>query len=198
MYLFGDTETTGFAKKGSCVQEGQARICQLALLLVDENRNTVAEFSALIKPDGWIISDGAYETHGKSMEDCERYGLPIASAYGAFDCFAKRAGLFVCHNMNFDWRLLEIEAAYGQKTLPQIQKFCTMKAATPVCKLPGRYGDFKWPKAIEALQILCDRDIGDDAHDAMHDTRACKDIFFALMDKGIINPPERKERNEGK
>lgn len=188
MYLFGDTETTGFPKNGERVQDDQARVCQLALLLTDDKGQSMADFSCLIKPDGWVISEGAQAVHGKSMDMCEQYGTSSLNAFRFFVALCSRAELFVCHNMPFDFKMLEIEAAYHNMQMPSIETYCTMKAATPICKIPGRYNDYKWPKVSEALWTLTGRELGEDAHDAMFDAKACRDVFFAIKDY------EEKER----
>ena len=81
MFLFGDTETTTFPKNGNEIQNGQARVCQLGLILTDSDGKSVAEFCSLIKPDGWEIQEGAFKVHGKSMELCDKYGLPATTAF---------------------------------------------------------------------------------------------------------------------
>lgn len=56
-----------------------------------------------------------------------------------------------------------------------------------ICKLPGQYGDWKWPKLTEAYQHAFGKTF-DGAHDALADVRACKDVYFYLHPK----PPEAK------
>ena len=73
--------------------------------------------------------------------------------------------------------MMEIELAYSGDDSPELNTWhCTMK------DISRREGS-KWPKLEEALQRYCGRSMGNKAHDAMEDTRACRDIFFAL--KGI-------------
>lgn len=55
LFLAVDHETTGFAKGGAAMQEGQARMCQTAFILFDEQGNSVFEFVGLIRPEGWTI-----------------------------------------------------------------------------------------------------------------------------------------------
>jgi DNA polymerase-3 subunit epsilon len=45
-------------------------------------------------------------------------------------------------------------------------------------KLPGRYpGKYKWPNLAEAHRFCLGRDF-DDAHSAMGDVLACRDIYI--------------------
>ena len=66
-YLFIDTETTGFPKKGLKVR-GQGRVCQLAMLLADNQGRALSEFHSLIKPDDWEIHSAAEDCHGISQQ----------------------------------------------------------------------------------------------------------------------------------
>lgn len=185
MYLFGDTETTAFAKSGNLVQPGQARICQVALLLTDENGKSISEFSALVKPDGWNVSNDAEAVHGYSTEMCEKYGMPQYLIMHTFHEMASKAMFQIYHNSSFDTKMFDIEKSYFYDQAFQFAKpevYCTMKESTPVCKIPSARG-FKWPKLEEALQRLCNKSLGNQAHDALWDARACKDIFFALKGK---------------
>lgn len=182
-----DTETTGFKKAGPLKQDGQARIVQLAMLLCDEEGNHLSEFSTLIKPDGWTISSGAEAVHGISMEKCEAFGMPIITALKTIHEMMRGSDLVIFHNAAFDWNLFEIEYAYAGVELPKIERYCTMLASVDLCKLPGKYNSYKWPKLAEALPILCGRELGDGAHDAMIDTKGAKDLFFELKRRGHVS-----------
>lgn len=184
MYLFGDVETTGFASNVPARDSKQGRVCQVAFILTDNIGRSLAEFSCLIKPDDWTIGKGAEKIHGFTDAHCEKYGIASAGAFNFFKAISKGATTFICHNMKFDWRILEIEAEAHGTVMPKFdEKFCTMLASMDICKLPGNYGNYKWPKLEEALPILCSRELGEDAHDAMIDTKACKDLFFALKER---------------
>ena len=186
MFTPADTETTGFFKKGDLVQDGQARIIQIAMILCDEEGSHKSEFSTLIKPDGWEISAGAQAVHGITMEDCEKYGMPMKTALKTIHEMMRQSSLLIFHNAGFDWRMFEIEYAYAGVNPPEIEKYCTMMATTDLCALPGNYGTHKWPKLAEALPIICGRELGNDAHDAMVDTRGCKDLFFELKRRDLV------------
>lgn len=56
-----------------------------------------------------------------------------------------------------------------------------MKAMTPICKLPGTYDDFKWPRLSEAYRFAFNEDFSG-AHDAMADVRACLRIYRWIID----------------
>jgi len=180
IFLFGDTETTGFKKNGNLIQEGQGRVCQLALLLTDDQGRSLAEFCSYIKPDGWVIGEGAQKVHGITMEQCEKFGLSMNAVFMLYKRLADMATQIIAHNSDFDKGMMQIEEAYFNQARKEMEFvvvntpwFCTMKPNTHIT-------GGKWPKLNEALKHFCQRDLGDMAHDAMHDVKACRDIFFAM------------------
>ncbi len=184
-----DTETTGFAKKhGPLIQEGQARVCQIAMLLTDDEGKSLAEFSCLIKPDGWEVNEKAQAVHGFSKEMCEQYGIGMKSAYAFFSRMAKIADVIIAHNSDFDMKMMQIEAAYYEQEFPVTPWYCTMNESSPIINLPPTekmmaYGftKNKPPNLGEALEYMCQRTLGDGAHNAMYDVAACRDIYFAIQ-----------------
>lgn len=190
MYLFFDTETTGFPSANIDARDPkQGRICQLAALLTDKDGRSMAEFSTLIRPDGWAIGSGAQAVHGLTDGLCDRYGIPSDVAFSMFRLLAARAEMVIAHNLDFDIKMIAVEARahnYVDEYHWTENNFCTMKSTTDICRIPKAKGNgFKWPSLDEALQFFCGRPVGKDAHDAMIDTRACKDIFFALQDRNL-------------
>lgn len=189
MYLFLDTETTGFPNpKLSARDRAQGRACQVAFILCDENGRNLSEFTSLIAPDNWTISEGARNVHGLDDALCAQYGVKSRMAFQVFQRLAKMAKHVVAHNLDFDWKVLTMEAAAHDLEMPVFEgKRCTMKTSTELCKLPQKNrSTYKWPKLEEALPILCGRELGDGAHDAMVDTRGCRDLFFELKNRGVI------------
>jgi len=191
IYAFVDTETTGLPKSGDPKQDGQARVCQLAVLLTDDNGKALNEMCFIIKPNGWTISDGAANVHGITMEVAENHGINAITAYKLFAAQAKQADMIVAHNVAFDKRLIEIEAACLGEDIVDKPWHCTMEQSRDICAIAptekmvmaGRTEYFKSPKLEEAYRIICRRSLGDSAHNAMADVRACRDIFFALKNK---------------
>lgn len=187
-YIALDTETTGIPKKGELIQPGQARVCQLAFLFFDEEGKSIAEFSHFIEPDGWSICQAASDATGITDDMCYEFGIPMRDAYNMYHHYTRLASTIIAHNIGFDKRLMEIEAAYQSCPHLKIPWFCTMKETKDIAKAPltakqlaCNFTGYKNPKLEESLLALCGRELGDDAHDAMFDVRACQEIFFALQ-----------------
>jgi len=177
MYLFFDTETTGFPKNGG-------RVCQLGALLTNEAGRTMGQLDVLIKPAGWVITPQLTAIHGISHEDAMTYGVPMQEALEMLESFIFRSTLLVAHNFAFDKEMIDLEHRHLGVTssfFNQRSSCCTMANATPVCKIPnsgGRAG-YKWPKLQEIYVHLFGKTF-DNAHNAMADVIACKEVFFEL------------------
>lgn len=191
-YLFIDTETTSFPKKyGDIKQDGQARVTQIAMLLTDGNGRSMAEYSTLIKPDGWVINEEAAKVTGFSNELCELWGVSCKAAFNFYLRMAGIATKIIAHNIEFDRKMMQIEAAYCEQAFPQNDWFCTMHSTAPLVNIPptekmiaAGFNKPKDPKLEESLQFMCGRSLGDTAHDAMYDVKACRDIYFELLKIG--------------
>lgn len=188
MILFFDTETTGMADfKSPPSADHQPHLVQLGAILCDSHRRVVAEMNLLIKPTGWTVPDEAAAIHGITTDLASRYGVGLPATMRLFFALCERAELMVAHNFQFDDCITQ--AAYCRAGLHELlglhrrrQSYCTMKSATPILKLPGKYGDFKWPNLQEAHQHFLGRKF-EGAHDAMADVRACRDVYYAMTAK---------------
>lgn len=189
LYLFFDVETTGlYDFKAESSAAHQPRIVQLAALLTNDEGYEVASLRTHIKPDGWTVPEEASKIHGFSTEDCEAAGIPMQSALTVFNGMKAAAGARVAHNISFDKVMLAREAvAYGiEHDSGNIESFCTMQMAKPICKIPptekmmaAGFKSFKSPNLQEAYRHFFGRDF-DNGHDAMEDAKACRDIFFKM------------------
>jgi DNA polymerase-3 subunit epsilon len=185
--LYFDTETTGFPPKAGAPLAECPYIVQLAAILVDDEHGEMLALNAIIKPDGWIVPDGAAEVHGITTEKADRFGIPASVIIPAFGSMVALADEIVAHNIEFDLKLatFEFERHGHEQILRAKPRFCTMKTTTDLCKLPGRYGSYKWPKLIEAHQHFFGEGF-DGAHDALADVRACQRVHRHLLDNNLL------------
>lgn len=181
--LIFDTETVGLVHKNLPPSHtAQPDPVQLAAALVDEEGKVVGRFSTLVIPTV-PVQEGAFRVHGISKELCERYGIPRRSALSMFHAMAKQADVFVAHNLEFDQLVLRtMYAREGVDPVSFKSGYCTMLNSVEVCRIPhanGR-GGYKWPKLIEAYQILVDPKGFEGAHDALADVIACYELYKRL------------------
>lgn len=198
-YLFFDTETTGLPdQRMPPSHESQPHICQLAAIEVDSERRTMTEINFLIRPNGWVIPEQASAVHGIHQSAAERYGIRIEGAIAIMRRLITRSKVIVAHNVEFDaWMLRRELSNLGGADVWDWgggKEFCTMTAATDIVKCPptermlarGTTG-FKKPNLQEAYRHFFGCDF-EGAHDAMADVRACRDVFFKLLDEGVAVP----------
>lgn len=185
--IYYDTETTGFPAKAGAPLSECPFIVQLAAILIDDDEGEIASLNTIIKPDGWEIPETASDIHGITTEKAERFGIPVAVAMAMFSNLCRVSEQAVAHNDEFDVKLIsyEIERLNKPNVLMEKPRFCTMKATTNLCKLPGRYGQYKWPKLIEAHQHFFGEGF-DGAHDALVDVRACHRVHMHLLKNNLI------------
>jgi DNA polymerase-3 subunit epsilon len=153
--LFIDTETTGKAFFDlPSDDDRQPRMVQLAAVLSDPTGRVRGQLDVLILPEGWSVPVDATRVHGLTTDDCTAHGVRASSALKLLCEMAGDASKIVAHNIDFDAFILdgEFRRAGIQDVLPTEKYFCTMKAATDVCRLPGRRG-FKWPLDLTRYQL---------------------------------------------
>jgi DNA polymerase III epsilon subunit-like protein len=198
--LVFDTETTGMVDwKHLNDHTKQPYIVQIAAVLYD-GRAPVAQMSVIVTPrrdsgQSVPIPEVVSAIHGITNERAEHVGLPRGIALRMFSALILRADRIVAHNMSFDQTMLEAEWKRDPSAIPplwdKIPRICTMRAAAPVCKIPGLYG-IKWPKLIEAHQHFLGCGF-EGAHDALADVQACARVLWALEDGGHIKPDPKTD-----
>ncbi len=183
-----DTETTGkyhFDKPSNHID--QPKILELAALLVDENNRDCGSFNLLIDHDVYIPEE-VTAIHGITRKDCEKYGMHVSYAIDMLKMLAVDAELIVGHNISFDMKMIRSTMGKEEFELEFISKiltYCTMHNSTHICKVPKAKGNgFKWPRLSEAYKILLGKELTN-AHRAMADVRACRELFFKLKELGV-------------
>lgn len=178
----------------------QPHIVQLAALLVDpDSRQTIASMDVIVRPAGWTIPDDVAAVHGITTERAEAVGVSEKLAVELFmELWHHRPR--VAHNEQFDARIIRIALMRYQssvveewaKPMPDVWKEgnaeCTARLATPICALPptekmkaAKRFHHKTPNLSEAYRHFTGRDL-ENAHSAMADVQACRDVYFAIQD----------------
>ena len=203
MILFFDTETTGIRKGGFI-----PRIVQIGALLTDNEGNTLSEFNVLVYPEGFEhVPVEASNVHGFTTEILKQRGVDLFPALSVFFELFRHADVVVAHNAEYDMDLIQIEAdrvaqwspydheksaaAGWQEEIQKANVFCAMLNSRDLIQLPlsvaqasffkdkGIDQKYKNPRLSEAYQHYFGKDF-ENAHDAMADVRACRDVYFKL------------------
>ncbi len=193
MLLFFDVETTGLpSRRNATYREVEVwpRIVSISWALATGPGEVAAHRSAIIRPDGFIIPWGAEQVHGISTARAMQFGRPLNDVLRdlAEDVELHMPFRLVAHNLDFDRNVLFSELVRAGRMPPApdllrslgaLPTVCTMLSSVNVCRLPGRYGDFKWPRLEELHQHLFGEGFPG-AHDAAADVMACVRCYFAL------------------
>lgn len=188
--LFFDTETTGF-KHGDFIPE----IVQIGAVVQDtDTKRVLAELNVIVGADNPIPAEVS-AIHGITDELSEKFGIDGGAAETMFGLMVQMSDILVAHNISFDLGIIKDvwPVAYG--LMADKEQFCTMRKAEAIVGLSGTHaGRTKYPKLIEAYRHFYGKDF-DNAHDAMADVRACRDVFFALFEeRPAYEPKDSKQK----
>ena len=189
-YLFFDTETTGLPhdyEAPAFDTLNWPRMVQLSWILTDNKGNVLSTHDYIIRPDGYEIPEKSASIHGISTEKAMSEGLPLDSVLAVFVATLDSAEYIVGHNISFDIHVVDAEFFRRgvDVQLSSMKSYCTMLAGTDYCKLPGRYGHYKWPKLQELHKILFGVEF-DGAHNSAADVEATCKCFWEMRRRKII------------
>lgn len=192
-----DTETTGLnADTTNLLAPTNDAPMSLAAYLFDDETIGHTFTPMMVKPEGvfacYLKGDKephpkALEVHGITREKANRLGISPDEALPTFAEFLDSADLIVGHNVKYDMDIMRIayaRAGWEGDPFEGRNVYCTMNAATPICKMFRKRMDhpldWKPPKLIEAYQFFLGRGF-EGAHGAMTDTLACFDVYLVLQ-----------------
>jgi DNA polymerase III epsilon subunit-like protein len=179
MYLFLDTETTGITP--------QDRVVSICCAFYDPQGRALSVIDTLIRPEGFEIPWGATAVHGITTQQALEEGRELAATLDAIDdeILLRSPAVLVGHNVSFDIAMVGRECSRKRRPdrISGMRAFCTMKGTANLCRLPGKYGSYKWPKLDELHRFVFGKAIHG-AHGARADVEACARCFFELKKRG--------------
>jgi DNA polymerase III epsilon subunit-like protein len=152
--LFFDTETTGLPKSRASPSAGPdnwPHMVSMSWMILDTHTNEIVSTrDYIIRPDDWIIPQESINIHGITNELAILRGRDLRSVVQEF--LNEKCDAWIAHNLEFDMGVL-VNAVLWDLGLqfpatPQ-RKFCSMLLSKNICKLPGKYGNYKVPKLKE-------------------------------------------------
>lgn len=198
--LFFDTETTGLIHRGRPLDDReQPRVVQMAMILTDNKGRIIRQFSVVYNPaldDEGIfqIDPRAEKVHGISTAFAAMHGRHQKHVSNDFLTLARSAEWIIAHNVSFDMDIINMAALRSGVRLPDMKRLCTMKLAKDIMKLPPTekmkqhgYTSYKNPSLSEAYLHYTGSSLTD-AHDALVDASACREIFLKMEELGQIGP----------
>ena len=193
MYVIIDTETNGlFDFKKPADAEGQPRLAELAMILLDADLNVEAQHQIYIKPEGWEMTEEASKTNGLATEILMEKGRPVSEALNLYSHFVNQGRIIVAHNAQYDCKIMrgELRRAGMPDLFETTKNICTMRGLVEVCKIPpkGGKGGYKFPKLSEACVHFDIKLLGD--HTAMGDALTVVQLLKRMVQLGVV--PEAK------
>jgi len=200
--LLLDTETNGLPKVKYAPASDFANfpaILQLSwAIYTDELTHIESKDYGLTLPPGVPWNTGAAAVHGISEMEA-RHGVAAAVALRELAVALRSVDLVVAHNLAFDKEIIRA-AGYreGIRDLwPAVRELCTMRATTPIVKLPAtakqaqypELGPYKAPRLNELYTWLYGHvyDMsGAVLHTAATDVHCLAECLRALLFRGLI------------
>lgn len=185
--MFFDTETTS-------VISSQARIVQIAAMVFDSKQNLVEKMDVLIQQEE-PIPEETIKIHGKTNEMCEKEGIPLIDALFQLKDLVDNSDVVVCHNKNYDMKVVEAEFKRISHTFVcNAKTFDTMSIYRDIVQCPptekmikAGFNNYKNPTLVEAYKFVFGKEF-ESAHDAFADVKATADIYhnFVRVNRAVI------------
>lgn len=187
--LFFDTETSGLPNKNIGISdESQPHIIQLAATLCTEKLIPILSLNALIKPNGWAISEFITKLTGISENRLNEEGISEKSALNLFLMMVNKSRLLVAHNIYFDNQIIQIGASRYGLIFPEKKMFCTMSESKNILAIPptekmvqAGFDSFKNPNLSECIKFFFNEDFNGE-HDASNDVNACLRVYRKILE----------------
>lgn len=190
--LFFDTETTGLPKNRNSnaleSKENWPDIVSVAWAVYEHNGSLVKKSYSIVKPDGWVIEQGAINVHGITEEKAHAEGRPLRDVLSELKADLEKSDTVVAHNIEFDknvlfhaykWRLNQNPWHLWPET-----EFCTMTHGEPEAKIPSKYPSskrpYKPPTLTELYKVAFDGKEPTGQHNSMKDVEIMCDVYWKL------------------
>ena len=173
-YLFFDTETTGFPPN--------CRIVELAAILYDDKlKRDLYSFGMIATNDD--IPENTTDIHGITTDLSKEIGSNPWQLLHFFTTLTDISDCLVSFNIKFDRNVIYnelemIQSKRKRQIIRRTKSICLMQAGKKLFN--GKY-----PK-LEDLYFKLFEHKMKDAHTAMGDARACKEIFLKLKELGYV------------
>ncbi|MEL6924379.1 MAG: 3'-5' exonuclease [Bacteroidota bacterium] len=191
MFLFFHTNAVGKPKSWKAPYTDTfawPRMIQLAWQLYDKTGLLKEKASHIIYPEGFDIPYDSERFHQISTERARGEGTDLEEVLREFKSKIDVAEYVVAHNWNLDANVVaaEFERKDISQTLFSSEFFSLMAESTYYCKLPGKYGKYKWPTLSELHAKVFGARF-EDPYNSEVAVQALANCFFALVRKEEID-----------
>ena len=189
MYLIFDTTGNGkpITWKASYTDTfNWPRMIHCSWIVLDDKFKPIEDYNAIIKPDGFEISQEAADKGGEELSRFSE-GDQIEEVLDKFEESLSKIQYVISFNLSFNESVIasEYHRAGRKNPLLYLDKFCLMQESTWYCKIPGRGGKYKWPSLFE-LHAICFKQKYSPPGNARADVIAASRSFIKLMKIGQL------------
>jgi len=215
--LIFDVETTGLIPKATQAHVPSLTeypyILQLSFVIYNTFTNIIEDrINCYIKPNPMVIIDQKItELTGITREICDKKGVDITYALDQLYHAYYKCGWVVCHNYDFDTKLVKVEIQRNREELMKqgspsinmfndifellhnIKRYCTMKHGTKMCNIlvergEGKKPTVKWPRLSELYTHLFTVEPPKNLHNSMVDVLVCMRCYLKMRhNKNILD-----------
>jgi len=191
-YLVMDVETSDlfdFTKPADAI--GQPRLCEAALLFVNDALEIERTIDHLIKPEGWLLRDDseAARVNGLTQQRLEAEGVPVREIARDYGAAIDERRLIVAFNAPFDIKMMRAElrhSGYPDRYM-QTRYMCVMQGCRKLVNAKTAAGRSKVPTMDEAC-IHFGFEQEPKPHRAIHGATRALNILRALRDQNMMPP----------
>lgn len=194
-----DVESTGLIedyKVSTSEYEKYPCLVEVAFFLIDtETRDILERKCYVIRPHGWEIPEETTAIHGISTEDAMERGVDLDIVLDEVWVMQQKAEMLLAWNGTYDSKLIRAGCCrVGMEPdltkIPLIDPMHLSRAHfnipnQPKNGKPARKGS-KLPKLTEAYEASFGEPMTG-AHSADTDVQGMVEVFFDLLDQGVIN-----------
>lgn len=133
------------------------------------------------------IDAGAFRVHGITAEMSQQEGRNGKEVLGEIYEIIKETDVVIAHNIEFDMNILYanfVRNDFDTKCIDNVSTYCTMLKGTNICKLPGRFDDYKYPKLTELYKELFNKEVKE-KHDALYDVKLMRRCYLEIIRKQL-------------
>jgi DNA polymerase III epsilon subunit-like protein len=181
--LIFDTETTGLPVNRNILAingpNNWPHIVSISWVILDVETNKIeSKKSFVVQPLGWTIPPDSTKIHGISHDFALNNGTPLTAVMTEFT--RQKYDCLVAHNMDFDFNVLMNAYRWDLGVMvndTQYRRKCTMKLSVDLCRLPGQWGNNRWPKLSELYEFAFNRKpVQASLHNSIYDTLILAEI----------------------
>ena len=196
--MFLDTETTKLIENYSHPTDGSdnfPHVTQIAWDIYTENQELVRQFNTFVAiPHDVEISESAIALNGITKDFCLSNGVEMRVVLSQLIDEMEAVDLIVCHNVNFDIRVLRSELIrnnleFYSTPLKEKNSYCTMLKTIKFCDIKQEGSNRKkMPSNTDLFNKLFGEGAADgiELHLAHNDIRVTRKSFFKLREVGHI------------